>query len=155
MNTTPTCKRGMCLWRETMLFSDTAAQYVHIRLHVMQPIREPTAEEGFCMKEGSGRVKIPHRQAYWSQAMFHLSCVRVHTGHETGTHKKLGVHIKFSIQKWFLHNKRHSTLRWIQVNVAQKKFYARTNFTKLEGTLITGSIVGPLSTHTTDRAFRS
>ena len=72
--------------------------------------------------------------------MFPLSCacVRVHTSRETSAYKRTWSAHKCSFQKCVLH------IYFIYVvpntdeswkSVAQKKFYVRTNFEKLEGTL--------------------
>src|SRR6218665_2631901 len=75
-------------------------------------------------------------------AMFPISCARVcaHTGRETSAHKKTRSTQQNSLQKSFLHifYAHHPTHRRVLVNVAQKKFYAHTEFRKLEGTLHVG-----------------
>jgi|SRR6218665_330375 len=70
--------------------------------------------------------------------MFPLSCVRVQTGRETSARKKNWSAQQFSFKKclctYFIHVIANSDE--FRSNVAQKKFYAHTDFKKLEGTLV-------------------
>jgi len=70
--------------------------------------------------------------------MFPLSCARVrtHTGRETSAHKKTWSAQQNFPSKKYLHifYAHHPIYRRVLVDVAQKKFYAHTDFIKLEGT---------------------
>ena len=72
--------------------------------------------------------------------MYPLSCAHVHahTGHETSAHKKTWSTLKSFFQKcfctYFIHVIPNSDE--FRKSVAQQKFYACTDFKKLDGTYI-------------------